>query len=339
MINEKIDINLLRLESKALFKKYQTQMKYVLRYFWKWMIVPLEIEAMVKHIYLNQFQIKLNKIYHKEWVEFQYLKNDNWSIQTQDKNWKIYNFKLSNQVDTELLLIEYNSQIYREVPGTGSAYSHTLSQANFMEEWLEFDYEAWLITQQEKELMKIFNIVHDIPECFFWDIITTLKTNEDKEKENLLFKEKILSKFSNKNKKIIQVISDNFEDNYSLFKLYERLIYVVFDIDMLYQNREYQNTDRYEKLMFHISAWIFILDVERRLPNGKLLKGIQIPSVYKTLIKNKEKIQNYINIAVWFFKNWLIPHNYKHKIDKYWIDNSIQDTVQIRENFKNTHNI
>lgn len=340
---DSLPVNIEQIENEIndIFWKYKNWLKRVLRYFGEWVVVPSQIETFVKHIYLADFNIELNKDYELEWKVFQYKKNKNWSIIVEDENKISHEFKLYNQWEDSLLFIDYQNKTYREIPNIGNDLSHTISQEKHIKNWLDIDQKNWLITQKEKELIFMFNKIHDLSEYFCgWDIVTTQKTKAHNQKEDIIFKEKILPMFSQENREFIETISHNFESKDSLFKLYERIMYLTYDINKYLSNKEFTNiTTEYHKMPFHFMAWLFILDLDWRLPNGNVIKWIQIPSLQQELIENQEKIENYLNNIETSIEEWTIKKDYKYISKKYWVQVSFEETKKTWQNFKTKFNL
>ncbi len=283
--------------SEKLLSKNKNRMQHALRYFGKGRCAPEHIEKIVKYFYLFEKDIQLNNIYNIENIEIIYKK-----IEKTEQNKTSFQVQIDNNLEDitiykdkkELLTIDYQGRTYKELPKSWNAYSHTLSQWEMMKNWMKIDNAWGLINEDEKQILSILNDFHDIPEWYIGDMITLQKTQNHKDKEYTIFIEKVVKQFPKEYQDFIKKIEKEQDTQYSLFKFYERLIYVTHDVFIFKEMEKYLPKEKYKTQLFYMLWWIFILEKEWILPNGKKIIWKDIPSAKESIKEDKEKFINLI---------------------------------------------
>lgn len=264
---------------RLLLEENKQPLLQVLRYWDEWRFVPEEIQDEVKH------QIKnLHLLSPLEHIQ----------IDQKTTSWKEYGSHWQ---------ITYKDKTYEDLRWSGNTYNHTISQQRQIEQRTLYDVEAWLLTEKERKMILALNYIHDIVEKYKGDTVQNKKTEEQRneewnmtlkiiEEQNRTEKEKLFMKyfFSKDHKK-------------SLFKLYERMMYIIDMYHLMEHEKKYNET---QSLVWYLLS----SQIPRFLESFELIDGRIVPA-YKILsCKNlfKEHFDT-INNAFKFSENKIQNHH------------------------------
>lgn len=256
---------------RDLLEENKQPLLQVLRYWDDGRFVPEEIQDEVKH------QIKnLHLLNPLEHIDIQ----QNWtSFDEYGSHWKI----------------TYKGNTYEELRWSWNTYNHTISQQKQIEQRTVYDVEAGLLTEKEKKMILALNYIHDIVEKYKGDTIQNKKTDEQRneegrrtlaiiEEQNRTDKEKLLMKyfFSKDHKK-------------SLFKLYERMMYIIDISHLMKYEQKYNETKSLVGYLLGSQIPRFLESFE--LVDGKTIPAYEILSCKNLFKKHIDTINNAFNFS------------------------------------------
>lgn len=304
-------INLGELEKKViiLLERYKNPLVQVLRYWDEWRFVPSEIEGIVKYIIKNFHQTPENNI-QISGIEYNININNNFFHVSDLSNGLKHEITISRK-DYPITNhgsyrnINFKWKEYNEVSMSWNSYNHILSQAEKVKERSEIDQKSWLFSDIERHEIIIRNRFHDIPEKEKWDVIVSSKTHQHRRWEDEIALSIIeeQSRHYNEKEKMKELLY--LHDSQSIFKLYEIMFYVYDMEEMLNNKHKYNNSIPLvgAMLWFHLPRIV----KNYRLPNGKTIYWLDIPSCFQHFAYNLDTIENIFSEVdkVWVADKWL----------------------------------
>lgn len=298
-----------------IFESYKPQLQPVLRYWMFEYIAPEPIEIATKRLVLNQdkrdigtthtFAHKNNKgnpvdvsltIQDIQWDTFTIAQTRNQQAQP-DQTFRLYQ-------QWGLRHIQYGGKIHRELPDSGNVYNHIHTQYLDILQHTGIDATRWAISPEDKLMLEIIHLFHDIPEMGYLEIANNHtqdqgKTDDESDQEGdraiqIIHAQDILS---DDEKKLLQELYEIGEPNTSLFKFFERLRWITSDNMLVYTNSRYMGNR--EKLFAEMAVWyLHMLTQEFDLPSGKKVIPIDLPSIQHHLAQHKQWLDFSIAFAL-----------------------------------------
>ena len=249
-----IEFEVLKSRLNSLVKYYEKDLSGVLRYMFKWFIVPPVIQEEVVFLRRNLDNLKNwdklilsdnNTIEIKEILKYiscydiRYIKND--------KPYQV-SFELkkdSNRGDHNITEIGYLWKKYRSVPYNGDVYNHMHHQQDFFDDmYLKPSLEQGIIDEKNLQLLSLFQKIHNLPEIKKWDIQYGIKTQWDCDDEKDIIIDQIREsklKFSIYEQEYCAKLFSQLEWSTSFFKWWEKLNYIADAIRVFNQDKQYLN--------------------------------------------------------------------------------------------------
>jgi len=287
-----------------IFQNHKPHLEPVLRYWMFEYIAPEPIEMATKWMVLNQGKRTVNTPYtfsHKNnqgnpvdvSLTIKDVQGDTFTIaQTRnDTPQPEQTFRLYRQWG--LRHVVYNGKTHRELPDSGNVYHHIHSQYQDILEHTGIDADQWAISQEDKLMLEIIHLFHDIPEMGYLEIANNHtqdqgKTDNESADEGIRAIQIIQDQdiLSDDEKKLLQELYEIGEPNTSLFKFFERLRRITSDNMLVYSNSHYMGNR--EKLFAEMATgYLHMLVQEFDLPSGKKAIPIELPSIQQYLKKHK----------------------------------------------------
>ncbi len=281
-----------------------------IRYLFKWLILPLEIQDIAKNL-------RRNHTSQEEFVPIKIGEHD-FNIELindheRGKYWKITEFQ------------RWENK-YRSVPYNWDVYNHLHHQHPFYEEYVESLVSAWIISELYWRLLVLYHRIHDVPEAVNWDDFVDDKTSENAEEEAKVIIDQINDSwiyYTEKEKELAATLFQIFEWNEIVFKPWEIVNYWNDSINSRYDNN-YLNSKK-----------IFSLDVQAavlaKIANNTVIippvlwwekrefSLSTLPFAQKYLKKNSSIIERMIDYWNNEIKNFDLS-----EIDMFGVDHTLQ---------------
>jgi len=251
-------------KSKLLLEENKQPLLQVLRYRDEWWFVPQEIEEKVKHQVKNFHNLEPleDVIIIPRTTSF----DQYWSHREISYQWKTY----------EDLMWSWNT------------YNHTISQYKQIEQRTLQDVKAWLLTNKESKMLLALNYIHDIVEKYKWDVVQNKKTEEQRSEEWNLTHQIIDEQNRTVQEKDFMKYIFSKDHKKSLFKLYERMMYII-DIKHLIDHENKYNNSR--TLVWYLLSNQFPRFLESfEFLDGTVLPAYEIESFKRHFSKYRDTI-------------------------------------------------
>ncbi len=199
--------------------------------------------------------------------------------------------------------VTFEGKTYREFDESGNVYAHLLSQYEDVKRYTDIDVEKGVMSEQEQLVLEIGNLFHDIPEIGALEKVNNNteqlgKTSEESAGEmskgkHIIADEKTLT---DREKELLNEMYDFVEDKKTVFKYFEHLRYAFKDNKAVLENKKYMNN--HQKLFAEIStSYIERLFHDYRLPSGKIVRWIDLPSTQQLIRENYQWVDEAMSIS------------------------------------------
>lgn len=274
-----------------LLEFYTNPLLQVLRYRDEGWFVPSEIEIPVKYIIKNYHDFSGQHVFSHRWISYCISKKSEhtfkilepWLVRYID----IQKNSLSMDAYGSYRSITYRGKVFEDLWRSGNTYYHTLSQREKINERVNIDREHGDFTLEDEKKIHILNDFHDIPEKEKGDIICSSKTDKHRQEESIIAQNIIDETNWWENEK--QMMRDILlhEHSKSIFKLYEKMMYII-DIQHLMEH-----ANSYNKVSPLIGFMLWF-QIPSFLQEYEFINGIKKPAL--EIASCKQHFQKFISV-------------------------------------------
>lgn len=232
MLNTLSFLDSLHKKVNFLLELHKQPLLQVLRYWDEWWFVPNEIEIPVKYIVKNFVDFSGEHKIEEKKFSYVITKESTDTFKIIDIWWSIHFVDIVQSLVPmddfgAHRFISYNGKVFEDLRWSGNTYHHMISQREKIRQWTSIDVESWALSLEDAKKIVILNDFHDICEKEKGDVICSSKTDKHRQEESFIV-QRIINEIDwlNDEKKMMQDILLH-EHSQSIFKLYERMFYLV----------------------------------------------------------------------------------------------------------------